>query len=331
MSLEQLERPRGEFTCWRCGSKWPDRVCQTCAMDIETGERVGEPVPLAPAPSVEPVPDPTAAAPREWTCRTCFQRWPEPLCRSCGIDLETGDLAAVPEGIPTPERDGTRPLRREQAALEAEIPSSWREILRRGALEATKGPVGTLACFLLVTFALQVQGAKLGSMPLIPWTGQLAATFVLSFLLVEHARAAHEGERGAIGSSGHFDPSAIGSTLLTSVCLVPLLAGVFASNPIVGAAVGVPAALILPGILGAVTCDRWDELVPSRIQSAILRTPSYLATALLASLSLALGLAAVWLPEGFSLPRAAGATAFVALSGSLSGLMRRDAETMIEP
>lgn len=266
--------------------------------------------------------------PARRVCKTCGQP-SERICVRCGIDLETGDLVAPPEPDPGPERDGTRPERRRLVAeaVFAEIPRTNGDLLKRGLIELSHGIGGTLVCLVMVGAALSfreipVVGEK------IPWSGQLLATYVLAFLLVEKARGAREGEGGLMGSSGAFDPSALGGSLAAAMLLLPILAGTFASNPVPAVAAGVPFALLLPAVVGALSCDGWAELAPWRLAQAAWRSPEYARTTLWTVLALVLGLAPVWWLDGSGVWRAPLAALGVGLAGCLAGLCRKDAESV---
>ena len=268
--------------------------------------------------------------PSHRTCRTCGQSVDGRICVRCGIDLETGEPIAAPEP-PASERDGARPERRRlnAEAVFAEVPRTSGALLRRALVEMSHGIGGTIVCLAFVAFALSfreipVVGAK------IPWSGQLGATFVLSFLLVERARSAHEGQGGLIGSSGAFDPSALGSSLFAAFMLLPVLSGAFASGPVTGLAAGLPLALLFPAVLGALVCDRWDEITPLRLKDAIVRSPGYLRTTFWVALAVAAALVPVWLVDGSGMWRAPIAVVGMGLAGCLAGLMRRDAESLPE-
>src|SRR5438046_552506 len=79
---------------------------------------------------------------------------------------------------------------------------------------------GTLACLAMVAFALSFRTVPHANQPL-PWPGQLGATFVLSFLVIERARAAREGPGGRLDTTGAFDPSALGTSLLMAMLIWP--------------------------------------------------------------------------------------------------------------
>jgi hypothetical protein len=267
--------------------------------------------------------------PASRSCRLCGRPVEGHICTSCGVDLDTGDLVAEPAPPAPPELDGARPLRREALAASAaeEIPRTSRELLRRGVIELSHGVPGTLACLLFVAFALSFREVPwVGDK--VPWSGQLGATFVLAFLLVERARAAHEGRGGLMGSSGAFDPSALGSSLFSAALLLPVLAGMTASGPVVGLAAGVPFAFLFPAVLGALVCDGWQEMTPLRLKDAVVRSPGYLLTTFWVAVSLVLGLVPVWLLDGSGAWRAPIAVLGIGLAGALAGLMRHDAETI---
>ncbi|MEZ0228374.1 MAG: hypothetical protein ACAI25_07090, partial [Planctomycetota bacterium] len=71
-------------------------------------------------------------APDEGSCRLCGDPFDD-VCPKCGID-KNGDLVRAPaEREPGPERDGTRPERREAARRLAEkrLSAGTRQWLRR--------------------------------------------------------------------------------------------------------------------------------------------------------------------------------------------------------
>jgi hypothetical protein len=266
--------------------------------------------------------------PASRTCRICGKTVPERICVDCGIDIETGDLVAPPAPPPEPTRDGSRPVRREAAREDAKAPGTTRELLARGVAVSLDGLPGTIACLLIVAFALSFRTLPQGDA--IPWPGMFGATFVLAFLVIERARAAHEGPGGRIGTSGAFDPGALGSSILLAMLLFPLFAGTFGSGPVVGFGIGLPVALIFPGLLGALVCDGWSELAPDRLKDAFWRSPNYVGTTFYSMLALATSLSAVWLVDGSPVWRAPIAVGFATLAGTLCGLMRRDAESVVQ-
>jgi hypothetical protein len=266
--------------------------------------------------------------PASRTCRICGKAVAK-ICTDCGIEVETGDLVAPPAPPPPPERDGSRPVRREAARVAAQAPTSTREILSRGLAVSADGLPGTLACLAIVAFALSFQVVPMVNAPL-PWPGMLGSTFVLAFLVIERARAAHEGPGGRLETSGAFDPASLGTSMLCSLLLFPIFAGTFASGPLVGFGLGIPIALVFPGLLGALVCDGWAELAPDRLKDVFLRSPNYVGTTFYSMISLVISLSAVWLVPGSAFWRAPIAVAFATLAGTLCGLMRRDAETVLE-
>jgi amino acid transporter len=270
--------------------------------------------------------------PHGGTCRICGTKT-ERICVKCGIDTVTGDLVAEPEGLPSgPQRDGTRPLRRKAAALLAAIPKSKRQWLRRGLRTSLQAWPGTILCSVMVGFCLSFQKIPFGNIPL-PWPGQLAACFILAFLSIEHTRGAREGEghKTGIGTRGAFDPTMIGISLLMSMLLVPLFAGPFLSSPWLAGAVALPLLLIFPAFLGALVTDSAAELSPPRLKDALFLSPRYLATILIGMGSMVGSLLVVWLPSDQSAAwRAPLACVLMTIGATFIGLMRKDAETMLE-
>ena len=226
---------------------------------------------------------------RRRVCRTCGQP-SERICTRCGIDLVTGDLVAAPEPDEVPQGGGARPERRRVVAeaVFAAIPTTNGELLKRGLIELSHGLGGSVLCLVLVVFALSFREIPVVREK-IAWSGQLLATFILAFLLVEKARAAREGDGGLIGSSGAFDPSALGGSLLSAFMLLPILSGTFGSDPVVGLIAGIPFGLLLPALVGALACEGWEELTPWRLFPAIWRSPGYARTTVWVALSVSLG------------------------------------------
>lgn len=261
-------------------------------------------------------------------CRICGEPT-DAVCARCGVDKETGDLVQPPVMPVNPIRDADAPLRKRAAALLA-VPKSTREWLRRGLRESLRGWPGTLLCLAVATLALSIQRIGSGD-ALIPWPGQLLASFMLTFLTIEHARGAHEGSNAGIETRGAFDPSALGPSLLMSLLLLPLYVGPWMSTPWVTALAAVPLVLVFPAFLGALVTDSLQELGLSRLKQAVVDSPRYLATTAVAMTCLIGGLAAVWLPsEQSALWRAPLGVLGATLAGSFCGLMRRDAETQVD-
>jgi len=262
-------------------------------------------------------------------CRLCGDEV-ERICARCGIDIETGDLVQEPASEPEgPQRDGTRPLRRRAARLLA-IPRSAPQWVRRGFRESLQAWPATLVCLIVVGFLLSVQRIPFVNI-ILPAAGQLFASFVLTLLTIEHARGAREGHKASLETKGAFDPSVLGSSLLMALLLLPLYAGPFMGNPWVALAAGIPISLIFPAFLGALVTDSAEELSLSRLKQAVVESPHYLRTTIFSMACLLGGLAAVWLPvEEQAIWRAPLAVLGVTLAGTFSGLMRRDAETMID-
>jgi hypothetical protein len=267
---------------------------------------------------------------RRPTCRICGLET-DRVCTKCGIDIETGDLVAPPAETPEgPQRDGTRPERREALREQIVAPETLREIIERGLHQGTRGILGTGVGVVLALFALSFQRVPWTNQP-IPWPGQLGATFVVAFLIVEHARAAREGEGGKFGTSGVFDPTVLGSTFVSAFCIFPILAGPFASEWWIGLCAGLPFALAFPALVGALVCDGFRELLPSNLKDAFLRSPNYAKTTLVVIVALCTALAPIWLlPDGAAGWRAPLCAFAAAFAGALIGLLRRDGETQLE-
>ncbi len=118
---------------------------------------------------------------------------------------------------------------------------------------------------------------------------------------------------------------------MSAFCIFPVLAGPFSSEWWVGLLAGLPFALVFPGIVGALVCDGFQELLPSRLKDAFLRSPNYGKTMLLTTLGLSAALAPIWLlPDGAAAWRAPLAVFAATFVGALTGLMRRDGETQLE-
>ena len=88
----------------------------------------------------------------------------------------------------------------------------------------------------------------------------------------------------------------------------------------------VPLVLVLPVVLGAMSCNDWTELFPQNLLRAAWNTPHYLRACLATSAGLAAGLAAVWWTEGSALLRGTGAVLAFCFAGAAVGGARRDAE-----
>ncbi|HZU98437.1 MAG TPA: hypothetical protein VFF73_17145 [Planctomycetota bacterium] len=262
-------------------------------------------------------------------CRLCGEPV-DGVCPRCGVDKKTGDLVQEPEEEKRHERDGRRPLRRQAARLLAAIPEGTRALLWRGMKQSLAGWSGTLLCLFFVAVALSFQRIPWLNFP-IPWPGQLCASFVLAFLSIEHARGAREGGEGALDTRGAFDPSVLGTSLLMSFLLLPLYAGPFMSSLPLALGAGIPIAIIFPACMGALITDSIQELSPSHLKEALFQSPFYMRTMLLSMIALVGGLLAVWLPsEESPLWRAPLAVIGVTFASALIGLLRRDAETMID-
>lgn len=263
-------------------------------------------------------------------CRLCGDPT-DGVCPKCGVDKNTGELVQEPEPPPSgPVRDGTRPLRRRAAELLA-IPKSTRQWLGRGARESLQSWPATLLIMAMVGLSLSFQRVPWVNAPL-PWPGQIMASFLLAFLTIEHARGAREGQKGLLDArGGAFDPSMLGVSLAISLFLLPLYAGPFMGSPWIAVLAGLPVTLLFPAFLGALATDSAEELGVSRIKQAIVESPHYLRTTLVSMWCLIGGLCAVWLPSDESpVWRAPLAVMGVTLAGTLCGLMRKDAETMID-
>jgi hypothetical protein len=270
-------------------------------------------------------------APEEKSCRLCGDPFDD-VCPKCGID-RSGDLVKPPAAASSgPVRDGTRPLRRRAARLLAEsmMTASTRTWLLRALRESLQGLPGTILCGIFVGVSLSFQRIPWVNEPM-PWPGQLMSAFVLSFLTIEHARGSREGQKGAMDTKGAFDPSQLGLSLLMAILLTPLYAGPFMGNPYFTAVFALPVILLFPAFLGALVTDSAQELSLTRLKEAIVESPRYLRTAVVAMTCLVGGLLAVWLPSDQSpLWRAPLAVLGATFAGVLCGMMRRDAECMID-
>jgi hypothetical protein len=270
-----------------------------------------------------------AREPEPRTCRLCGDPV-DSVCARCGVEKATGDLVQEPAPPPSgPVRDGTRPLRRRAARL-LDIPKSTRVWLRRGLGESLHAWPATLLCLVVVGFALSLQRIPWVNAPM-PWPGQLLASFMMTFVTIEHARGAREGHKSSLDTRGAFDPSSLGLSLLMSLLLLPIFAGPFLGHGVVGVAAGIPAAFLFPAFLGALVTESAEELSFSRLKDALFQSPHYLRTTLLVATTLVGALLAVWLPQdGLALWRAPVAVLGASIAGAFTGLMRRDAETLID-
>ncbi len=270
-------------------------------------------------------------APEPRTCRLCGDPFDD-VCPKCGVDKQ-GDLVNPPvEPEPGPVRDGTRPLRRKAARLLAEqmMSASTRQWLGRMLRESLQGWPGTILCGVFVGVSLSFQRIPWVNEPM-PWPGQLMSAFILSFLTIEHARGSREGQKGALDTKGAFDPSSLGISLLMAMFLTPLYAGPFLGNPYITAFAALPVSLLFPAFLGALVTDSPQELSLSRLKEAIVESPRYLRTTVVSMMFLIGSLVAVFVPSDESplwrAPLAVLGTTFAAV---LCGMMRRDAECMID-
>jgi hypothetical protein len=103
------------------------------------------------------------------------------------------------------------------------------------------------------------------------------------------------------------------------------------SPPVLAIAGSIPFLFLFPALLGAFICDSWSELSPTRVKDALFESPHYFKTTFFSMLALTGALAAIWLPDESSpfwrVPLAiVGGT----LAGALIGLLRRDAESVVE-
>jgi hypothetical protein len=155
------------------------------------------------------------------------------------------------------------------------------------------------------------------------WPGQLAATFVCAYWLLERTRAAHQ--RGV-----DLDINQVGISLLRALFVFPLLAGV-ASGHWAGLPVAAILAPVAPLLLGAIVADDPRELAPGSLWAAFRATTGYFRLALVTAFSLAVTTTALWqFPEDSSLLRAALATLGATLAGTVVGIARRGAEHVPE-
>src|SRR5262249_11172767 len=155
----------------------------------------------------------------------------------------------------------------------------------------------TILCTCFAGGALSFQRVPWVNVPL-PWPGQLMAAYILCFLTIEHARGAREGHKGSeLDAKGAFDPAMLGLSLLMSLMLLPLYAGPFMGSVWIAIIAGVPVTLIFPAFLGALVTDSMQELSLTRLKEAIVESPRYLRTTLVAMACLIGGLLALWLPS----------------------------------
>lgn len=273
-------------------------------------------------------------------CRLCGEPTPgaaaehardEFVCQRCGVDIRTGDLVNPPAPPPSgPTRDGTRPLRRRAARLLKALPKGTRQWLARGFKTSLQAWPASILCMFMIGVALSFQRVPWVNQPL-PWPGQLAASFILAFLTVEHARGAREGNKAGIDTKGAFDPSMLGMSLMMAMLLFPLYAGPFMGSPWISIIAGLPVLLLFPACLGALVCDSADELGFTRLKEAIVESPRYLKTTLVSMSFLVGALLVVWLPsEQLALWRAPLAVIGTTIAATFCGLMRHDAECMID-
>ena len=155
------------------------------------------------------------------------------------------------------------------------------------------------------------------------WPGQLMATFVCTYWLLERTRASYQ--RGI-----DLDISQVGIGLLRALLLFPILVGIGSTH---WAALPVAAILapLAPLLLGGVVADDPRELLPGSLWAAFRATSGYVRVAVVNALCLALTTAALWHhPEASGTWRALLATLGVTLAGTVVGIARRGAEHVPE-
>lgn len=262
----------------------------------------------APAP---PAPARTVRA----TCPVCKQVRVA-VCRTCGVDVETGELVAPP----APTRLSDAPLPEERAARDAAA-LAWglRDVLDR----SRRSVFGTLLAMWLI-FSLQTgptaiiavgsrgDGGEGGALAL---TTRLLGLFLLAYVLVARAR-------GVLRGSPPFDLEDLGGAVARAALLLVALAPCLA-----GPAPTFAVAAALPLLLGAVASERpLLDLTPAALAAAARRSEGLLRATLLSTAALGPALLALPVESALAVWRPVVLVLGATIAGTAAGLARRAAE-----
>ena len=221
------------------------------------------------------------------------------------------ELPEEPADAPPTTRKGLR----EHA--QHEVPEGHLEFLKRTLSYALAGWV-PLFYLPFVALMLAFRGVP-GFQEDYAWPGQAVATAALSFCLYERTASSRV-------EAQNWDPMELGSVLWKSLLFyAPFLVGVGTAQDWQAYAV-IPLVLVLPVILGAMSCNDPTELLPQNLIKAAWNTPHYLRCCLATSAGLGAGLWAVWWTSGNPLARGCAAVLAFSFAGAAVGGARRDAE-----
>jgi hypothetical protein len=253
-------------------------------------------------------------------CNVCGAFRAARVCHKCGMDLLTGELGALP-AEPGPDEGEVERRRPERPELVAPPELNLPRFLLRVGREALRGLPATLMILLMVFGALSYQ--LLPFVGKIPWPGQIMASFVLTYCLIERTRTSRSEADEA------FEIVETGATLFRAFMAFPIVAGL-ASGHWAALPVGLILAPIAPLVVGAYSNPDLRELHPRALLDAFWATPHYTRAVLFTALFLGAAVTAVYYSEGNLAWRAPLAVFGTTLAGCTIGLSRRDAENTPE-